>query len=446
MNAFVVISKYFMMLLVIAFVFFSLLGNSLEGNNKKAKLVNGFQWGLILVLQLTGFVVLAVEYSYKYLILYGVSLVFIIAIALLYNYVYEELSKPLFNNMIMLIIIGMIMLARLDFAGCVRQFIFIAIALFIGLFIPYIIARVKSLDKLSIMYGAIGLFMLSVVLFFGTTKYGAKNWLVIGPIILQPSEFVKILFVFAMAGFLAKSKSFKRIIITGILAGAHVLILVAEKDLGGALLFFITFLVMVYIATNKKRYLFSGLVVFCLMCVVAYNIFGHIRVRVLAYLDPFAVIDNEGYQLTQSFFAIGTGGLFGTGLTHGYPQSIPVVKSDFIFSAISEEMGSIVAICIMLIYISCFVSFINIAVKIKSLFYKLLACGITVMFMVQVILNLGGVTGFIPSTGVTLPLISQGGSSVVTIILMLSIVQGLYSINFENRANKRGQNEKQEIQ
>jgi len=188
---------------------------------------------------------------------------------------------------------------------------------------------------------------------------------------------------------------------------------------------------------NVSTFLACGLGALFVMCIVAYNLFEHIRVRVTAFIDPFSVIDNAGYQLTQSIFAIGTGGLFGTGLTQGYPKSIPVVKSDFVFSAISEEMGGIVALCVMCIYISCFVSFINVATKMKSLFHRLLASGITVMFVFQVILNLGGVTGAIPSTGVTLPLISQGGSSVVAIIIMFSIIQGLYSVNTGITKGKR---------
>lgn len=453
MNAFVVISKYFMMLLVITFVFLSFVGNTLESKSivkktartNKSKTINIIQWILMLLLHLTGYIVLSIEYSYKYLIFYVVSLAFIVGISLLYNYVYEEMSRPLFNNMIMLLIIGLIILGRLDFNSCIKQFVFIAITLFVGLFVPFIIARVKILDKLSIIYVIIGLGLLVCVLFFGTARYGAKNWLMIGSIAIQPSEFVKILFVFAIAGFLAKSRSFKRIVITTTIAGAYVLILVAEKDLGGALIFFMTFLIMLYIATNKMRYLAGGILAFSLMSIVAYNLFSHVRVRVLAYLDPFAVIDNEGYQLTQSFFAIGTGGIFGMGLGRGNPKSIPVVTSDFIFSAISEEMGGIVAICLMLIYMCCFIGFINIAVKMKSLFYKLIACGITVVFMVQVILNIGGVTGFMPSTGVTLPLISQGGSSIIAMILMFSIIQGLYSINFESNNKKVRKYEKQKV-
>ena len=385
----------------------------------------------------TGYAVLVIELSEEYMILYLVQLLFIVTISRLYSYVYQDISKSLYNNMIMLIVIGLIILGRLDFQGCIRQFIFIAFTLFAGLFIPFIISKLKILDKLSIVYTILGLTLLIVVLLFGTVRNGARNWIEIGPIVLQPSEFVKILFIFSIAGFLAKRITLKRIVITSIVAGAHVLVLVAEKDLGGALLFFVTFLFMLYIATDKVFFLAGGFGALGVMCVVAYNLFSHIRIRVTAFTDPFLVIDNEGYQLTQSIFAIGTGGIFGTGLTKGYPLSIPVVKSDFIFSAISEEMGGIVALCIMCIYISCFVSFINVATKMKSLFHRLLASGITVIFIFQVILNLGGVTGAIPSTGVTLPLISQGGSSIVAVVFMFSIIQGLYSVNVERKQNYR---------
>lgn len=437
MNAFIVISKYLIMILVIAFVFFSLLGNSLDKKENKIKSINIIQWLLMLLIHFTGYIVLAIELSGEYMILYLAQLLFIVIISRMYSYVYQDISKQLYNNMVMLIIIGFIILGRLDFQGCIRQFIFIVFTLFIGLFIPIIISKLKILDRLSIAYTVFGLILLISVLVFGTVRNGARNWIEIGPIMLQPSEFVKVLFIFAMAGFLGKRITLKRIIITSIVAGAHVLILVAEKDLGGALLFFVTFLFMLYIATDKVFLLTGGFCALGAMCIVAYNLFAHIRIRVMAFTDPFLVIDNEGYQLTQSIFAIGTGGLFGTGLTKGYPLSIPVVKSDFIFSAISEEMGGIVAICTMCMYLSCFVSFINVATKMKSLFHRLLASGITVMFILQVILNLGGVTGAIPLTGVTLPLISQGGSSVVAVIFMFSIIQGLYSVNVEKNNNDR---------
>lgn len=432
MNAFIVISKYIIILLCITYVFFAFISNSVQ-ENKYGKLINRLQWCLIMGIHFTAYFVMGNIYSGKYYVLWLIQTMTIVILTILYNYIYDDISKPLYNNMIMLIVIGMIILGRLNFSDCIRQFVFLTLTLFIGLFVPYIISRLKTPDKLSTLYATLGIALLLWTMFFGVVRNGAKNWISLGPVVLQPSEFAKILFVFALAGFLSKRLTIKRFIITSAIAGAFVLILVAEKDLGGALLFYITFLVLVYIATNKLALLISGVGALSVMCIIAYHLFDHVKVRVTAFLDPFSVIDNQGYQLTQSYFAIGSGGLFGTGLGKGYPQSIPVVKSDYVFSAISEELGAIVAVCVMLIYLSCFIAFLNVAVKMKSKFYKLLAVGIVVMFIVQVILNLGGVTGFLPATGVTLPLISQGGSSAVSVILMFSVIQGLYSINVKNK-------------
>jgi peptidoglycan glycosyltransferase len=146
----------------------------------------------------------------------------------------------------------------------------------------------------------------------------------------------------------------------------------------------------------------------------------------MAWQNPLGYIDNEGYQVSQSLFAIGTGGWFGMGLNQGLPTSIPVVDSDFIFSAISEELGGFFAICIILLYINCFIQFINISLEQEDTFSRLLSLGFSVMFGFQIILSIGGVIKFIPSTGVTLPLISSGGSSAVSTVLMFMIMQGIY--------------------
>jgi peptidoglycan glycosyltransferase len=204
--------------------------------------------------------------------------------------------------------------------------------------------------------------------------------------------------------------------------------------LGGALIFFITYIFMLYAATAKPLYLFSGLVAGSFAAFIAYQLFGHVRVRVMAWQNPFGYIDKEGFQISQSLFAIGTGGWFGMGLNRGLPTDIPVVESDFIFSAISEELGGLFALCIILIYASCFVMFINIALDQEDIFYRLMTIGFSVMFGFQIILSIGGVIKFIPSTGVTLPLISLGGSSVVMTILMFMILQGVY---MKGKADKR---------
>ncbi len=356
--------------------------------------------------------------------------VFIFAI-ILYKVSYKKLSILVFNNMLMLLMLGLVMLTRLDFEGAVRQFIFICSGLGLCIIIPFFIKKIRYLKEFGWLYGFLGLLCLIVVLIFGKAKYGAKNWIFIGSVGLQPSEFVKILYVFFVASCFSKAKDFKAVVKVSLLAAIHVIVLVLSKDLGGALIYFMTYLVMLYVATCNVFYLVSGILGGSGAAVAAYYIFSHVRVRVIAWKDPFSpnIIQNEGWQLAQSLFAIGTGGWFGMGLTKGLPTSIPVVSSDFIFSAIMEEMGGIVGICIILICLSCFLMFINISLKMRDDFYRLIALGLSVLYMFQVFLAIGGVTKFIPSTGVTLPLISSGGSSILTSLIMFSIIQGLYVLN-----------------
>ena len=212
----------------------------------------------------------------------------------------------------------------------------------------------------------------------------------------------------------------------------------ASKDLGGALLFYFTFLVMVYVAT-KKFYIFAGGVgLMALASVAGYYLFSHVQTRVIAWQDPLSVIDKQGYQISQSLFAIGTGGWFGLGLNQGMPKKIPVVENDFIFSAISEEMGGIVAVCIIMICVSCFLMIFNVAMKLKDNFYRFVALGLGTTYALQVFLTIGGVTKFIPSTGVTLPLVSNGGSSMLSTMILFGIIQGLYIMKTGN--NSKGGN------
>jgi cell division protein FtsW (lipid II flippase) len=214
-----------------------------------------------------------------------------------------------------------------------------------------------------------------------------------------------------------------------IVSGIFMLILVAEKDLGGAVIFCMIFIMMMYLATQNVLIPIAGLGGGALIATVGYILlkskFSHVTTRINAWLDPFAYIDSDGYQVAQSLFAIGSGGFEGRGLGKGLPTSIPVVTSDFIFAAICEELGVIFALCLMLMYISCFIYFINISMKIRNTFYKNVAFGFTICFAFQIFLNVGGVTKFIPSTGVTLPLVSYGVSSVVSTLVIFGIIQGI---------------------
>ena len=269
---------------------------------------------------------------------------------------------------------------------------------------------------------AIGIVLLAAVLVLASTSYGAKLSLM-G---IQPSEVIKITFVFFMASLLCTKVDFRKVVLATIVAVIHVGILVLSRDLGSAVIFFVTYLVLIYVATRNPSYLFLGLGGGCVGSVIAYHLFGHVRQRVSAWKDPMAVYQNEGYQIVQSLFAIGTGGWFGMGLCQGSPEKIPVVKNDFIFSAICEELGGIFAICLILVCTSFFLMIVTIALKIRNPFYKLIALGLGTEYAFQVFLTIGGATKFIPMTGVTLPLVSYGGSSVMCTILMLAIIQGLY--------------------
>jgi cell division protein FtsW (lipid II flippase) len=210
------------------------------------------------------------------------------------------------------------------------------------------------------------------------------------------------------------------------MAAAHVLVLVLSKDLGSALIFFITYLTMLFVATGSWGYLLGGIAAGSGASVIAYYLFAHVRTRVMAWLDPWSDIDNRGYQITQSLFAIGTGGWFGMGLYQGMPYKIPVVEKDFVFAAISEELGGIFAICLLLVCLGCFLQFMMIASRMQAIFYKLIAFGLGMEYIIQVFLTIGGVIKFIPSTGVTLPLVSYGGSSILSTFIMFSVIQGLY--------------------
>jgi peptidoglycan glycosyltransferase len=393
---------------------------------------------IIFLLHFIGYFTLFIQVrNEKLLLLYGGEVILFALILSLYRVFYPKLSRLLLRNMLMLLAVGFIILARLSFDKAVRQAVITGIAFLASLLVPFIIKSCSFLKRFGWIFGALGIVTLLAVLFLGTTHYGATNWLTIAGITVQPSEFVKLIFVFSIAAAFHEGTDFKRVCAVTVMAGANVLILVFQRDLGGALIFFITYIFMLYAATSNSLYLFGGLAGGSLAAFASYQLFDHVKVRVMAWQNPLGYIDNEGYQISQSLFAIGTGGWFGMGLNQGLPTSIPVVDSDFVFSAISEELGGFFALCIILIYINCFIMIINISLEQEKTFQRLLSLGFAVMFGFQIILSIGGVIKFIPSTGVTLPFISYGGSSVVSTILMFMILQGIYLKGKSDKKNPK---------
>ena len=390
-----------------------------------------------------------VEQMKTIVIFYGLQIFVATMYMYLYHYIYPYSSRVITNNMSFLLLIGYIMLTRLNFALAKKQFIIATASMILVSIIPMIMDRYKNLRKYGTAYGIIGIIALSSVFVIGVEQYGSVNWIRLFGITIQPSEFVKILFVFFIASMLSKGRDFKQVMITTAFACVHMGVLVLEKDLGGALIFFVIFIAMIYVGTGKISYLIAFIMGGAAMAGLAFllfkdRLFDHVMVRVNVWKNPWAEIRGTGYQITQSLFAIGSGGYLGSGLTKGSPDVTPVSESDFIFSAIAEEFGVIFAIFLILVCFSCFISFVTIAMRVRNRFYKTMAFGFAICYMFQTFLSIGGVTKFIPSTGVTIPLVSYGGSSVLSSLVMFSIMQGISTI--ENKEAKKIEEERRDIE
>lgn len=383
----------------------------------------------------------------QYLIFYAFQQLAVFVILVLFELFYPMINRLIIHNMCMLLVIGFVILTRLDIKQAIRQFIIALLSMAVAMAIPYFIHRIKELKNISWLYAILGILPLGTVLALGSTTYGSKLSYSIFGISFQPSEFIKIVFVFFVASALYKSTNLMQLVYVTVITGIHVLILVASRDLGSALIFFVTYVLMVYLATKNFWYLLLGMAGGSGASVIAYRLFRHVQVRVQAWKDPWSVIDGEGYQVTQSLFSLGRGGLFGLGLFQGEPKDIPKVERDFIFSAISEEMGLIVALCVIMVSLSCFIMFMDISMRLKDKFYQLVAFGMGIIYIFQVFLTIGGDTKFIPLTGVTLPLVSYGGSSVMTTLIMFSVIEGLYIIRQDEGAahvRRKNKNKKAE--
>lgn len=419
------LSKYFITVCMVLYTLECFLVFWRE--NSKRKVLYVTQNILMFLIQLMCFADLAlVSEDFQYVFFYAFVQVFLIAILVMVPMIYEDTNRLLLNNMCMLLGIGFCIISRLSFNKAVKQYIIVLVSLTVSLFIPYLFSRIRFLKKLTWLYGCLGIGLLSIVLILGEVTHGSKISFSLHGLTFQPSEFVKILFIFFLAGALWEKCNFARVALTAVIAGIHVIVLVLSRDLGSALIFFVGYVFVVFIATRNYLYLLAGAVGGSGAAYIAYRLFSHVRIRVLAWQDPWSYIDNQGYQITQSLFAIGSGSWFGMGLLQGNPKAIPYVDADFIFSSICEELGVVFGICLILITLSCFVMMMYVAAQIRDRFYQMIVYGIGIMYIFQIFLTIGGGTKFIPLTGVTLPFISYGGSSVMTTMIMFFIIQGIY--------------------
>ncbi len=279
------------------------------------------------------------------------------------------------------------------------------------------------------LLAAVAVGLIASTIFFGYEVNGAQLWLKVGPVNFQPSEFARIALIIFFAGYLADTRDLLAATSRTILGvqvpalkyfgpvafvwAASLGLLVFEKDLGSSLLFFAVPLLMLYVATGRIAYVILGALLFAAGSLTTYYLFDHVQVRVQTWLDPWSDPNGTGYQVLQSLFSIADGGITGTGLGEGFSQAIPEVQTDFIFSAVASELGLLGSTALLLAFLVFVYRGIKISLLAADDASKLLAFGLTSMFAIQTLIIVGGVTKAIPLTGITLPFVSYGGSSVV---------------------------------
>lgn len=353
-----------------------------------------------------------------------ITLTFIILGNIIACKFYKNSCHLIWNGIFFLMSIGITMLYRLNTELATRQFIWFILGLSICLIIPILLNILPRLNMFKYLYLFLGLSLLLATLLLGVEDGGAKNWLSIKNFTFQPSELVKILFIFYLSSCFSESHlRLRNLIYPTVMSFIFIICLVFQTDLGSALIFFMTYLIMVYIATSKGWFVFLGSFLVCLGSFIGYKLFNHVRIRVEIWLNPWSDISNKGYQIAQSLFAIGTYGAMGSGFNTGIPNSIPVVERDLIFSAICEEFGTFFGIGLILIFIMIFYRSVKISLYSQNKFLCLLSSGMTSLLCFQTFLIIGGATKLIPLTGVTLPFVSYGGSSIIINFIIVGILQ-----------------------
>ncbi|HEY4687302.1 MAG TPA: FtsW/RodA/SpoVE family cell cycle protein [Candidatus Subteraquimicrobiales bacterium] len=348
-------------------------------------------------------------------------------------------SDPFFLPIVScLISLGLIMIYRLKPELVLVQVLWIGVGTFALITTLMFFRNYNELENYKYIFAIFGLLLLLSPIFVGKEVHGAKLWLKFGSFSFQPSEVAKILIVIFLAAYLKEKgellslSRWKRWKISlpepkhwGPLLTMWLIslaILIFQKDLGSSLLFFGLFLGMLYIATGRVTYVLIGLGLFLAGAASCYYLFPHVATRVDVWIDPWVDVAGRGYQIVQSLFAISSGGLAGSGLGKGFPQTIPAVHTDFIFSALAEETGFFGAAGVIVLYLLLTYRGLRLSLSASDGFGELLASGLTTVFGLQTLVIIGGVTKAIPLTGVTLPFMSYGGSSILSNFILLGLL------------------------
>ena len=353
-----------------------------------------------------------------------VLLLFIISFTIL-KLMRRQQELILWQLMFFIMDIGYLMLERLDHAIAMKQIAAYIVGAVIALIFPSIFSVIIKPQNKYIYLGLLGITMF-LPFVAGDTIYGATNWVSIGPISFQPSEIGKIALVLFLASTLSdgerRKQGYRGLLFPGIVTLLSLGCLVLQKDLGAVLLYYLTTLLMLLVATQSIFLPGLGVLAGAGGSVIAYFLFSHVRVRVEAWLNPWADINGTGYQVVQGLFAMGTWGWLGSGLTRGNPGKIPFAVSDYIFAAVCEEFGNLIGIVVLLCYLGIILLCLQVAFRYSHAFYRLVIVGIASLFCIQVFVIVGGVLKIIPLTGITTPFMSAGGTSIVVSMGMIGLI------------------------
>lgn len=393
----------------------------------------------VILFNVLAFLLLYLKLKEKQILYYGIFVMAIISFVYLFIKWRQWGDLYLFLIVSMLTSIGIVMLFRLDYDLGKKQIVWFLGGVILFLLSSTIVKRIKFWPRLTYFYIGSSLAFFILTLTLGTTRGGATNWIIINGFSIQPSEVIKLLFIFFLASYYTNHSTLKlpditvkgkvvRVdtnIILSLIAYGYMIFFVMQREWGGALLIFLVHIIMLFVfGQDMKLILANGiLAIFGGSLGVLYV--PHIKVRISTWLNPWVDIADKGYQITQSLFAIGSGGFFGRGIGLGSPRYIPKVETDFIFSAICEEMGIFGGVAVILLYFILVYRGFKIALSVEETFYKALALGITLLFGLQTFIIIGGVIKLIPLTGITLPFISYGGSSLTTSFISLGILQAV---------------------
>lgn len=308
----------------------------------------------------------------------------------------------------------------------VRQMVFYVAGLFVMLVMALVVSRLHRWHGLTLLAMVLGIGALILPLAFGEWNYGAKNWVSL-PLIgsFQPSELVKLSLLMALAYYFGAHRTVLQMMPALLFAAACLGLLMLQRDLGTALIYYLTTLALFYVACGNMPLTALGLGGGVAAAVLGYQMFAHVKVRVAMWQNPWSDALDKGYQIIQALLAIGSGGLFGVGLGQGTPEKIPAYYNDFIFAVVCEQLGIVFGICLIAVYVLLVLRGIEVSMRSRRSFDLLLGCGVMMLLGVQTFMIVAGVIKMIPLTGVTMPFMSYGGSSLISCMAMMGMMHGI---------------------